>query len=91
VTIANNAVSPKTVTITRGGTVTFVNNDNQNHDMQSDPHPQHTDCPEIAQVGNLTPGQTKTTGNLTESRSSCGYHDHNQNTVTALQGTIVLQ
>jgi hypothetical protein len=58
--------------------------------MQSDPHPEHTDCPEIAQVGFLTPGQSHTTGNLVIVRT-CGYHDHDNFANTKLQGTIVIQ
>jgi hypothetical protein len=58
--------------------------------MDSDPHPEHTNCPEINQVGFITPGQTKLTGNL-NTRRSCGFHDHEQNTNTNLQGTIVIQ
>ena len=57
ITIANNAVSPTTITVVQGTQVTFVNNDSRPHDMQSDPHPEHTDCPELASVGFLNPGQ----------------------------------
>jgi len=90
ITIANNAVSPKTITVPRGTQVTFVNNDTQAHDMNSDPHPIHTDCPEINQVGFLVAGQSKQTGALNIART-CGYHDHNQDTVEALKGSIVIQ
>jgi plastocyanin len=90
ITIANNAVSPKSITVTRGSQVTFVNNDNQAHDMESDPHPIHTDCPEINQVGFLSPGQSRRTGTLNIART-CGYHDHNRDMVESLQGTIVIQ
>src|SRR5437773_76046 len=64
ITIANNTVSPKSITVPRGSQVTFVNNDSQTHDMESDPHPIHTDCPEINQVGFLVAGQSKRTGTL---------------------------
>jgi plastocyanin len=90
VTIANNAVSPKNITVTRGSQVTFLNNDNQAHDMESDPHPIHTDCPEINQVGFLNAGQSRRTGTLNIART-CGYHDHNRDMVDSLQGTIVIQ
>jgi plastocyanin len=90
ITIANNAVSPKTITVTRGSQVTFVNSDNQPHDMQSDPHPTHTDCPEINQVGLLNQGQSRRTGTFNTART-CGYHDHNRDMVQSLQGTIVIQ
>jgi plastocyanin len=90
VTIANNAVSPKNITVTRGSQVTFVNNDNQSHDMESDPHPIHTDCPEINQVGLLSPGQSRRTGILNIARV-CGYHDHDRDMVESLRGTITIQ
>ena len=83
-------VSPATVTMTRGGRVTFVNNHNQAHDMSSDPHPEHSDCPEVNQVGFLTAGQSRTTGNLNTART-CGFHDHNQPGNTGLQGRITIQ
>jgi hypothetical protein len=87
---ASGQVDPVSVTIAAGGRVTFVNNHNQPHDMDSDPHPEHTDCPEINQVGFLTPGQSRTTGNL-NTRRTCGYHDHNQPTADRYQGRIVIQ
>ena len=90
ITIVNNAVSPKNITVTRGSQVTFVNSDTQAHDMESDPHPIHTDCPEIHQVGLLNPGQSRRTGTFNTART-CGYHDHNRDTVQLLQGTITIQ
>jgi plastocyanin len=90
ITIANNAVSPRSIIVARGSRVLFVNNDNQSHDMASDPHPVHTDCPEINQVGFLNPGQSRQTSPLNTTRA-CGFHDHNRESVTSLQGTITIQ
>jgi plastocyanin len=90
ITIANNTVTPKNVTVPLGSQVTFVNNDNRSHDMESNPHPEHTDCPALSQVGFLNPGQSRTSGNLTVARV-CGFHDHNLAEVTGLQGTITIQ
>jgi plastocyanin len=90
ITIANNAVSPGTVTIAVGQSVTFVNNDNRAHEMNSDPHPVHTNCPSINNVGLLQPGQSKSTFGFSGA-GSCGYHDHNQSDTTSLQGRIVIQ
>lgn len=89
-TITSAGVSPKSVTIAAGTRVTFINNDTRTHDMESDPHPEHTDCPAINQVGFMTPGQTKLTGNLNAVRT-CGFHDHDQSENRNLQGTIVIQ
>lgn len=90
ITISNNAVNPQQVTVAPGGRVTFVNNDTRAHDMASNPHPEHTDCPEINQVGFLQPGQSRTTGNLNTVRT-CGFHDHNQDQNQALRGQIVIR
>jgi plastocyanin len=90
ITISNNAVSPQTLTVARGTRVTFMNNDNRNHEMNSDPHPAHSDCPELNDVGFLTAGQSRQTGNLNTART-CGFHDHNQPSVSGLQGRIVIQ
>jgi plastocyanin len=87
---ADGRVSPSTVTIAVGGRVTMINNHNQNHDMQSDPHPEHTDCPPLAQIGFLSPGQQRTSGNFNTART-CGFHDHNRELDTGLQGRIIIQ
>jgi plastocyanin len=89
ITITASGVSPRTVTVAAGSRVTFVNNDSRPHDMNSDPHPEHTECTEI-NVGDIQAGASRTTQNLTRVRT-CGFHDHNQPTVTALQGTITIQ
>ena len=83
-------MSPRTLTVAVGTRVTFVNNDSRVHEMDSNPHPEHSDCPEINQVGFITAGQTKLTGNL-NTRRTCGYHDHNRDSDTSLQGSIVIQ
>ena len=87
---SDGRVTPATVTIALGGRVTFVNNHNIPHDMSSDPHPEHTDCPAMAQVGFLTAGQSRTSGNFNTART-CGFHDHNRENDTALQGRIIIQ
>lgn len=87
---ADGRVSPSTVTVTRGGRVTMINNHNRNHEMASDPHPEHSDCPELNQWGFLQPGQQRTSGNLNTART-CRFHDHNEPSNTALQGSVVIQ
>lgn len=86
---SNGVVSPAAVTIAQGGRVTFVNNDSRSHDMNSDPHPSHEECPPLAQVGFLSPGQSKTSGNFNTVRT-CGFHDHNLPTATSPQGRITI-
>src|SRR5438094_9498139 len=68
-------VSTTQLTISPGTRVLFVNNDSRSHNMTSDPHPEHNDCPEINGVGLLQPNQSRETGNLVAIRT-CGFHDH---------------
>src|SRR5215467_7277928 len=89
ITITSSGVSPKNVQISQGSRVLFVNNDSRSHNMASDPHPDHTDCPEINQVGFLSPGQSRETGNLVTVRT-CGFHDHDDFSNQSLQGSIVI-
>lgn len=86
----NSAVSPSQVTIAVGQSVTFVNNDTRSHEMASDPHPAHTACPSIGNVGLLQPGQSKTTFGFANS-GTCGFHDHSNSANAALMGRIIVQ
>ena len=89
ITITSSGVSPREIEIPVGARVTFVNNDSRSHEIQSDPHPVHTDCPPINEVGLLRPGESKQTGEFLTARA-CGYHDHSQSSNQALRGRIVV-
>ena len=90
IVIQNNQVCPSTLTVPRGTQVTIVNNDSRTHEMDSDPHPEHTDCVELNQIDFLNPGQSRQSGNLNIAKK-CGFHDHNQPGGAALKGTITIQ
>ena len=91
VTITGAGVSPKSVTVAIGQTVTFINNDNRPHEMASDPHPQHGSCPSMESgLGTIAAGQTKVTHNFANA-GTCGYHDHLDSGNNALKGTITVQ
>jgi plastocyanin len=90
ITITSSGVSPKNLQVSPGTQVTFVNNDSRNHEMTSDPHPEHTDCTAINTVDLIVPGQSKQTSNLNTIRT-CGYHDHQNPEIVALKGTITIQ
>ena len=90
ITITSSGVSPRALTVPAGTRVTFVNSSTRVYDVSSDPHPEHTDCPEINQAGFLQPGQSRQTGNL-NTRRTCGFHDHDRDTDTSLRGTITIQ
>jgi hypothetical protein len=88
--IQNGSICPQSITISRGGQLTILNQDSSSHDMASDPHPAHTDCPELNQIGFLNTNQQRTSGNLNTARS-CGMHDHNNPDRASLKATIVIQ
>jgi hypothetical protein len=88
--IQNGQITPKTMTVPRGTQVTMMNSDSRSHEMFSDPHPEHTDCPELNQIGFLDVGQSRQSGNLNIARN-CGFHDHNDPENKGLQGTITIQ
>jgi hypothetical protein len=90
VTISSAGLTPRTIEIPVGGRLTIVNNDSVAHDMGSDPHPNHEDCPELNQIGLLEAGQRRTSGNLVEART-CGMHDHIRPLNTALQLRITIR
>jgi plastocyanin len=90
ITITGAGASPRDVTIALGSRVRFVNNDSRPHNMTSDPHPEHTDCPELNQVGFLSPGQSRETGNLVQART-CGFHDHDDPDRVNLTGRITIR
>ena len=90
ITIANGRVTPSEVTIAVGQSVTFVNNDGQTRNVSSDPHPNHTDCPSINAVGNLSNGQTRLTNAITVART-CGFHNHDDPDNANFRGRIVIQ
>ena len=87
---AAGVASPTELIVPPGTRVLFINNHSQRHQMSSDPHPEHTDCPEINQVGLLTQGQTRETGNLVAVRT-CRFHDHENPDNSALRGRIVIR
>jgi len=91
ITITASGVSPSSVTISSGNRVTFVNNDTASlpHDMASDPHPIHSDCPGL-NIGSLASGQSRDSAVLT-TRRTCGFHDHNNPDTASLKGSVTVQ
>jgi plastocyanin len=87
---SSGVVSPRELTVAPGSRVLFVNNDARRHDMTSDDHPDHQDCPALNQVGLLTPGQSRESGNLVAVRT-CGFHDHEDPDNPNLRGRVVVR
>jgi hypothetical protein len=74
----------------QGSRLTFVNQDNVPHDIQSDPPHIHTDCPEIGGAGFLVPGQAKSTDPLNR-LVSCGFHDHHHEDDPRFSGRVTVE
>jgi hypothetical protein len=88
--IQNNTICPSTLTVSRGTQLTILNSDSRTHEMNSDPHPEHTDCPELNSIGFLNTGQSRQSGNLNTARR-CGLHDHGAPDVASLKASITIQ
>jgi hypothetical protein len=74
VLIRGYTATPSPITIAIGQRVRFVNNDVVTIDIASDPHPTHTNCPEINGPV-IAPGASRDTAVFTSAKT-CGYHDH---------------
>ena len=83
---AGGTLDPQEIRIDVGQSVRFVNEDTQPRHVQSNPHLEHTECPQT-NVPVLNPGQSATTGAYNSQRV-CGYHDHLNPEQTRLHGTI---
>jgi hypothetical protein len=74
----------------QGTRLTFINNDNDPHDMLSGPFGLHNECPEINAAGYLVPGQSRSTDPLNR-LASCGFHDHNREGNPAFGGRVITE
>ena len=87
---AAGVLSPKELVVSPGTRVLFRNQSSRARQVASDPHPEHTDCPEVNQVGFLAAGSVRETGNLNTARS-CGVHDHDDPSNANMQARIVVR
>ncbi len=82
-------LSPATI-VGDSAIVTFVNRDSEPHDIQSNPHPAHTDCPEL-NLGRVESGQSVAMLTPFASGRSCGYHDDTRPNDVRFQGSITVR
>ena len=85
VTYNSNGFSPSSSTVASGGKVTFTNNSASTIQVDSDPHPAHTDNTEL-NVGLISPGQSQSVTLTT--KGHWGIHNHLDPGFTA---TIIVQ
>ena len=86
ITFSDSGFSPSTITVKSGSTVTVKNSSaSTSLDFDSDPHPVHTDNPEL-NIGSIAPGSSKS---FTVTKTgSWGYHNHLN---PSQRGTLVVQ
>jgi plastocyanin len=84
ITYGDNGFTPTTLTVKPGDKVTIKNTTSGTLQFQSDPHPQHTDDPEL-NIGSIASGESQTFTVTT--MGSHGYHNHLSTSDT---GTIVV-
>jgi plastocyanin len=85
VEVGPDGFSPKTINVTAGGNLTFKNTSSATIQVDSDPHPQHTDNPEL-NVGQIVPGQTVT---ITVAKTGTwGIHNHLE---PSMKATVVVK
>lgn len=85
ITFDGSGFSPADTTVKSGDTVKFTNNSSTDVQVDSDPHPVHTDDTDL-NVGLISPGQSQTV-TLTK-KGSFGFHNHLQ---PAEMGHITIQ
>ena len=85
IAITNNAFNPATLTINKGDTVIWTNNDTVPHHIASDPHPTHTSLPGL-ESNNF--GKTQTYSFTFTKVGTWGYHDHLN---PMIKGTVVVR
>lgn len=77
VTFTDKGVTPACSIIASGETVTWVNEREKTIQLSSNPHPAHTDNPEISDgkfVINIEPGQKADV--ILRKKGTFGFHDH---------------
>lgn len=85
ITYTDDGFAPNTLTVAKGTTVTITNNSSEILQFASDPHPQHTDHPEI-NAGSIAAGQSKTI--TMDEAGTYKYHNHAK---ASDMGTIVVE
>jgi plastocyanin len=73
ITYTNDGFKPSSLTVKAGSKVTVKNDASGSLQFDSDPHPEHTEDPEI-NIGLISPGSSQT---ITVTKTgSHGYHNH---------------
>jgi len=83
--ITSQGVTPQNIRIKKGGEVIFYQLDSSLHDMNSGPHPTHTEYPPL-NIGILKQDESKTV--IMRDLGVYGFHDHINDSDPIFQGQI---
>lgn len=86
ITITSSGFSPQQLTVKAGDTVTWINNDSNDQQVNSVPHPSHTNYPPLNTIGLLKPGEKKSLS--FPATGTYKYHDHLN---PSLSGSVVVE
>lgn len=87
-TITASGVSPNVVHVWRGRAVIFRNEDTRPHSFYADPHPAHTECSGMLNLGTLKAGERREVQNLPI--NACFFHSEEDPTRQSFQGVVVV-
>ena len=89
VKLTTTGLSPASLSIRKGDTVTILNATDSAFWPASDPHPTHTQCPGFDALRGLANGESYT---LTFTKvQTCGYHNHMDPANASTRGTITVR
>lgn len=86
VKISSSGFVQKDITIKAGGTVTWMNEDSEDHQVNSAPHPTHTTYKPLNTVGLLKAGEKKAL--MFPDAGTYKYHDHLNPSLT---GSVIVE
>ena len=89
VVLTSSGVSVHALTVPPSSRITFMNSDSVAHEIASDPHPVHTQCPELN--GPVLQPNATFTAMMASMPENCGFHDHLNATNPAFQGSITVK
>lgn len=89
VKLTATGLSPASLTVKRGDTVTILNTSGVSFWPASNPHPSHSDCPGFDALRGLSNGESYTV--TFSSIQTCGYHNHLDPANASMQGTITVR
>ena len=88
VNLNDSGTEPRSLDVSKGDTVRFVNNGTRPFWVASDPHPVHNLCPGFDTVHGLVHGESWSYTFNFDAPRTCSYHNHVDVTTVTYRGSI---